>query len=69
MAHCFAIGTLLGRPGAPEIVDHALEFIWNRHRDPQAGGYFWSVNDAGATPAVVTLRLEQAAREFLGEGA
>ncbi len=30
------------------------------------GGLAFSVNDAGATPAVVTLRLEQAAEEFLG---
>ncbi len=32
------------------------------------GGLSFSVNDAGATPAVVTLRLEQAAEEFLGGG-
>ncbi len=31
------------------------------------GGLAFSVNDAGATPAVVTLRLEQAAKEFLGD--
>ncbi len=30
------------------------------------GGLAFSLNDAGATPAVVTLRLEQAAEEFLG---
>lgn len=32
-------------------------------------GLRFSVNDAGATPAVVTLRLEQAAREYLGDDA
>jgi mannose/cellobiose epimerase-like protein (N-acyl-D-glucosamine 2-epimerase family) len=48
MAHCFAIGTLLGRPGAPEIVDHAMTFLWTRHRDAARGGYFWSVDDAAA---------------------
>ena len=32
-------------------------------------GLAFSVNDAGATPAVVTLRLEQAAEEFLGSAA
>ncbi len=32
------------------------------------GGLAFSVNDAGATPAVVSLRLEQAAEEFLGGG-
>jgi len=31
------------------------------------GGLAFSVNDAGATPAVVTLRLEQAAEELAGE--
>ena len=30
------------------------------------GGLAFSVNDAGATPAVVSLRLEQAVEEFLG---
>ena len=30
-------------------------------------GLSLSVNDAGATPAVVTLRLEQAVEEFLGQ--
>jgi sulfoquinovose isomerase len=47
MAHCFAIGALLGRPGAPEILDHAMDFLWTRHRDEARGGYFWSVDDNG----------------------
>ena len=51
MAHCFAIGALLGRPGAPEIVDHAMRFLWERHRDSARGGYFWSVDDAGPADA------------------
>ncbi|TPE53509.1 AGE family epimerase/isomerase [Amaricoccus solimangrovi] len=51
MAHCFAIGTLLGRPGAPEMVDHATRFLWERHRDPAHGGYFWSVGETGAADA------------------
>ena len=34
-----------------------------RHRP---SGLVLSVNDAGATPAVVTLRLEQAIQEFRG---
>ncbi len=32
-------------------------------------GLAFSLNDAGATPAVVTLRLEQAIEEYLGQGA
>ena len=51
MAHCFAIGALLGRPGAPEIVDHAMQFLWTRHRDTERGGYFWSVDDHGPVDA------------------
>ncbi len=51
MAHCFALGSLLGRPGAPEILDHAMDFLWTRHRDLRAGGYFWSVNDEGPVDA------------------
>ncbi|MBP7002335.1 AGE family epimerase/isomerase [Amaricoccus sp.] len=47
MAHCFAIGALLGRPGAPEIVDHAIDHLWRRHRDATHGGYFWSVRAGG----------------------
>ena len=51
MAHSFAIASLLGRPGAPEIVDNALNFLWTRHRDTERGGYFWSVGGAGPVDA------------------
>ena len=47
MIHCFAIGSLLGRPGADEIVDHGMRYLWNRHRDRQYGGYLWSLDDNG----------------------
>ncbi len=47
MVHCFAIGQLLGRPGAAEVVDHGLNFIWKMHRDTHHGGYVWSLNDDG----------------------
>jgi mannose/cellobiose epimerase-like protein (N-acyl-D-glucosamine 2-epimerase family) len=45
--HCFAIATLLGRPGAADLVDHGMNYLWNHHRDRKNGGYFWSVNDDG----------------------
>jgi mannose/cellobiose epimerase-like protein (N-acyl-D-glucosamine 2-epimerase family) len=45
--HCFAIATLLGRPGAANLVDHGIDYLWNRHRDRRNGGYFWSLNDDG----------------------
>jgi mannose/cellobiose epimerase-like protein (N-acyl-D-glucosamine 2-epimerase family) len=47
MVHCFAIGSLLGRPGSDLIVDHGMKFLWERHRDTKAGGYFWTVDDNG----------------------
>lgn len=45
--HCFAIGTLLGRPGAADVVDHGMTAIWKRHRDDVHGGYIWSFDDNG----------------------
>lgn len=47
MVHCFAIGHLLGRPGADRLVDHGMEFLWNGHRDAVHGGYVWSLDDGG----------------------
>lgn len=47
MVHCFAIASLLGRPGADAMMDHGMEFLWNRHRDAERGGYFWSVGVDG----------------------
>src|SRR5687767_1521386 len=47
MIHCFAIGHLLGRPGADKIVDHGVDYLWRRHRDQRHGGYVWSLDDGG----------------------
>lgn len=47
MVHCFAVGHLLGRPGAADLVDHGMAYLWKAHRDTQHGGYLWSLNDAG----------------------
>ncbi len=33
MIHCAVIGSLLGRPGSDEIVDHGMRFLWEKHRD------------------------------------
>lgn len=49
--HCFAIGTLLGRPGAYDVVDHGMDYLWNHHRDQKNGGYFWSLDDNGPVDA------------------
>ena len=48
MVHCYAIGDLLGRPGAADVVDHGMRYLWERHRDEKNGGYFWQANDTGA---------------------
>jgi sulfoquinovose isomerase len=45
--HCFAIGKLLGRPGADDFIDHGMAYLWNAHRDTKHGGYFWGVGDDG----------------------
>ncbi len=45
MVHCFAIGHLLGRPGADTIADHGMRYLWQHHRDQRHGGYVWSLDD------------------------
>jgi hypothetical protein len=51
MVHCYAIAHMLGFPGADRIVDHGMTFLWRCHRDQQAGGYFWAVDDEQPTNA------------------
>lgn len=51
MVHCWSIAAQMGRPAAPEMVDHGMEFLWTRLRDREHGGYFWSVDDAGPVDA------------------
>ncbi|SIQ52898.1 Mannose or cellobiose epimerase, N-acyl-D-glucosamine 2-epimerase family [Rhizobium sp. RU35A] len=51
MVHCFAIAHLLGRPGAADVVDHGMRYLWEKHRDQTHGGYFWQANDDGAADA------------------
>jgi mannose/cellobiose epimerase-like protein (N-acyl-D-glucosamine 2-epimerase family) len=54
MAYCFTIAYLLGRPGSDLVIDHAMEFLWNGHRDSSNGGYFWGVGYDG--PADLTKK-------------
>ncbi|QQR41027.1 AGE family epimerase/isomerase [Devosia rhizoryzae] len=51
MIHCSAIGSLIGRPGSDEVVDHGMRYLWEKHRDPQHGGYVWSLDDDGHADA------------------
>src|SRR5271167_2105404 len=45
--HVYAIAHLMGRPGADVIIDHGMDFLWNCHRDPEYGGYYWGVGYDG----------------------
>lgn len=47
--HGFAIAHLMGRPGAEDLVDHGMDFLWNGHRDPAHGGYMWAIGADGPT--------------------
>ncbi len=52
IVHAYAIAHLMGRPGADVIVDHGMAFLWNGHRDPDHGGYYWGVGYEGPTDSV-----------------
>lgn len=47
MTHAFALGHLLGRPGAGPLVDHGVAALRGRLRDDRHGGWFGSVGDDG----------------------
>jgi sulfoquinovose isomerase len=47
MIHCAVVGSLIGRPGSDEIIDHGMDYLWNKHRDQKFGGYVWSLDDEG----------------------
>ncbi len=49
--HGFAISHLLGRPGADDLVDHGMAFLWHGHRDSRHGGYLWSIGTDGPVNA------------------
>lgn len=43
LVHAFGIAALMGRPGAANVVDHGMDFLWNGHRDAANGGYHWGI--------------------------
>lgn len=51
MIHCAVIGSLLGRPGSDEVIDHGMRYLWDKHRDARHGGYVWSLDDNGHVDA------------------
>ena len=50
MTHVYCLGHLLGRPGDGELAAQGLSGLRGRFRDPDAGGWFTSVEDDGRTP-------------------
>jgi sulfoquinovose isomerase len=42
MVHCYALGTLLGRPGSRPLVEHGLAALRGMFHDPSYGGWFWT---------------------------
>lgn len=49
MTHSFALGALMGRPGASRFVDHGLDALRGRLKDAVNGGWFAAVGPDGPT--------------------
>src|SRR3954470_14692903 len=51
MTHVFALGHLLGPPGADELVAHALRALREDFRDARHGGWFAQIGGSDAKRA------------------
>ncbi|WP_062077336.1 AGE family epimerase/isomerase [Demequina globuliformis] len=49
MTHCYALATLMGRPGSAALVDHGIDALRSRLRDDEHGGWFAAVGAEGPT--------------------
>ena len=49
MTHCFALATMMGRPGASELADHGIAALTGRLHDDENGGWFAAVGPDGPT--------------------
>jgi sulfoquinovose isomerase len=72
MTHVFALGELLGWPGAAELVAHGLDSLRHDFRDPVHGGWFPQVGGATDKRAyehafVVLAAASSGDSELLGE--
>jgi mannose/cellobiose epimerase-like protein (N-acyl-D-glucosamine 2-epimerase family) len=72
MTHCFALGALLGRPGARELVEHGLASLRDDFRDRSYGGWFAQVGGSTDKRAyehvfVVLAAASAGDAELLGE--
>ena len=47
MTHVFALGELLGRPGAALLVEHGLDALLGMLHDDEHGGWFAAADDDG----------------------
>ncbi|WBU54265.1 AGE family epimerase/isomerase [Paracoccus sp. SCSIO 75233] len=47
MIHAYARGAALNHPRAREVVDHGVAFLLHGHLDPEHGGFWWAVDEAG----------------------
>lgn len=48
LVHSYALARMAGREDRAGIIDRGMDFLWNGHRDPQHGGYLWSIDGNGA---------------------
>jgi hypothetical protein len=65
MVHCFSIGSLLGRPGSDDIVDHGMKYLWKNIATRSVAAtigrstipaFSIPANRAMATPSCCSLR-------------
>lgn len=52
LVHSYGLAQMAGRPDGAGIIDRGMDDLWRRHRDPQHGGYLWSVDAAGAVDGI-----------------
>ena len=72
MTHVFALGALLGRPGAAELVEHGLASLRDDFRDTRYGGWYAQVGGSTDKRAyehvfVVLAAASAGDAELLGE--
>ncbi|WNM27498.1 AGE family epimerase/isomerase [Demequina capsici] len=49
MTHVYALGSMMGRPGAAAYVDHGVDSLLGRLRDEEHGGWFAAIGADGPT--------------------
>lgn len=46
LIHSYSLGMAIGHPKSEVMIDAGMAFLWDKHRDQQHGGFFWSVDAA-----------------------